>query len=444
MTKRASLLVRILVPTNLCMLIAFSTLGFLAISFSQRASSAALDSKRKGLVELVTSVAGSFFFNFDEASLKALAQAIFKDHDFPFVAFFPPDKPAPMTAACADPCPFLREGVVADDSFAAAGLTYELIEVRHQNEPIGRFGLATIRASAGRGVVVGVLSLIATLMAVQVWISWLVVRTAARRIQAAVDRLMVIGDGVLSSSDTMVELGTGLAETSTELAASIEEMSATTEELSSIAAVNATTAEEARTLSEKARVSAESGRGQTVSLVELVQRLAGDSRKIEDISVVINDISFQTNLLALNAAVEAARAGEHGRGFAVVADAVRALALKAGASASDIGRIVAASVEQLRSGQVLAASALTSQEAIARTVLEVSGMVGQISSAFKEQETGIAQVAQGLNQVDGVGQRNSTSAESIAEMSRKMANMSRELNAAVEDIRTTIAGEGAG
>ena len=48
------------------------------------------------------------------------------------------------------------------------------------------------------------------------------------------------------------------------------------------------------------------------------------SKRIEDITRVIESIAFQTNILALNAAVEAARAGEHGKGFAVVAQEVRA------------------------------------------------------------------------------------------------------------------------
>ena len=47
------------------------------------------------------------------------------------------------------------------------------------------------------------------------------------------------------------------------------------------------------------------------------------SKRIEDITRVIESIAFQTNILALNAAVEAARA-EHGKGFAVVAQEVRA------------------------------------------------------------------------------------------------------------------------
>ena len=57
-------------------------------------------------------------------------------------------------------------------------------------------------------------------------------------------------------------------------------------------------------------------------VVSTMDQITTSSRKIADITGVIDGIAFQTNILALNAAVEAARAGEQGRGFAVVASEV--------------------------------------------------------------------------------------------------------------------------
>jgi methyl-accepting chemotaxis protein len=73
---------------------------------------------------------------------------------------------------------------------------------------------------------------------------------------------------------------------------------------------------------------------------QMMKELDVRSKKINEVTNVIKEISSQTNLLALNAAIEAARAGEHGKGFSVVADEVRKLAEQSETSAATITTII--------------------------------------------------------------------------------------------------------
>ncbi|WP_254637075.1 methyl-accepting chemotaxis protein, partial [Achromobacter sp. GbtcB20] len=80
---------------------------------------------------------------------------------------------------------------------------------------------------------------------------------------------------------------------------------------------NAEHARSADVLAGSASNVAERGGAVVGQVVERMAAIDASSRRIADITAVIDGIAFQTNILALNAAVEAARAGELGRGFAV-------------------------------------------------------------------------------------------------------------------------------
>ena len=86
----------------------------------------------------------------------------------------------------------------------------------------------------------------------------------------------------------------------------------------------------------KAKEQMKSINASTVTVSQLVSKLAEQSKEIEEISKSITVITDQTNLLALNASIEAARAGEHGKGFAVVAEEVKKLAEQSKLSANAI------------------------------------------------------------------------------------------------------------
>src|SRR5690606_37252211 len=95
---------------------------------------------------------------------------------------------------------------------------------------------------------------------------------------------------------------------------------------------------------------AQAGGNIVTDAVSAMARIEQASKKISDITRVIDDIAFQTNLLALNAAVEAARAGDAGKGFAVVASEVRSLAQRSGEAAKDISGLISSSNIEVEAG----------------------------------------------------------------------------------------------
>lgn len=86
------------------------------------------------------------------------------------------------------------------------------------------------------------------------------------------------------------------------------------EQITATVKLNADNAHSATKLTQNATDIAQQGNTIVVQVVSIMGDTDDSSRKIADITSIINGIVFQTNMLALNAAVEASRAGEQGRG----------------------------------------------------------------------------------------------------------------------------------
>jgi methyl-accepting chemotaxis protein len=218
-------------------------------------------------------------------------------------------------------------------------------------------------------------------------------------------------------------------------ASSLEETAASMEELASTVKNNADNARQANALAVAASSVAERG-GQVIhKVVDTMAEINDASRKIADITSVIDGIAFQTNILALNAAVEAARAGEHGRGFAVVAAEVRNLAQRSAAAAREIKALIEDSVQRANAGGELVEQAGTTMREIVTSVRRVTDIMGEITAASTEQTAGIEQINAAVIQMDQVTQQNAALVEEAAAAAAAMEDEAMRLARAVSVFR---------
>lgn len=234
-----------------------------------------------------------------------------------------------------------------------------------------------------------------------------------------------------------------LSQAASQQAASLEETVATMEELTSMVKVNSENAKQAAALASSTREVALKGEKEISTLIESIQSISSDSKKIAEITSVIDDIAFQTNLLALNAAVEAARAGEQGKGFAVVAEAVRNLAQRSAESAKNIAALISGSVEKIERGNAQAHQGGVVLSEIVSAVKKVSDLNSEIATASEEQSHGIAQIGQAMNQLDQVTQQNAASSEEAAAAAKELTVQSETLLGSVGTLNCIVAGEDA-
>ncbi|QYM91313.1 methyl-accepting chemotaxis protein [Dickeya zeae] len=214
-------------------------------------------------------------------------------------------------------------------------------------------------------------------------------------------------------------------------AAALQETAASMEELTSTVKNNADNVRQARQISEEAQQMARQGGNITDNVVTTMQSISDSSRRIADITSVINGIAFQTNILALNAAVEAARAGEQGRGFAVVAGEVRNLAQRSAQAAKEIETLIGESVSRVDTGSTLVREAGSAMEGIISSVSRVHDLMGEISAASDEQSRGIEQIGQAVTEMDGVTQQNAALVQEASAAAASLDEQAQSLAAAV-------------
>lgn len=235
-----------------------------------------------------------------------------------------------------------------------------------------------------------------------------------------------------------VEIASGSAELSARTesqASNLEQTAAAMEQITGTVRQAAAVTGEAASQAAHAQEVARDSSAVVAGVTQTMQQITQSSGRIAEIIQVIDTISFQTNILALNAAVEAARAGAQGRGFAVVAAEVRALAQRTTLAAKEVKQLIAESGERIGSGEQQAGQAQDAMSRALRSVEGVSTLLTQISSGAHEQLTGISQVNDAVNHLDGITQQNAAVVEQFSASAAALAEQAEVVSSAVSVFR---------
>ena len=279
-------------------------------------------------------------------------------------------------------------------------------------------------------------------LVVGVLLAIFMIRSITGPINRVIAGMQAGSEQVASASGQVSSSAQQLAEGSSEQASSLEQTAASLEMMSAGAKESATNSKQANTRSQEVKAHAEKGQTAMADLNEAMEKIKNSSDETAKIIKTIDEIAFQTNLLALNAAVEAARAGDAGKGFAVVAEEVRNLAQRSAEAAKGTADLIDGAKQNSDLGVQATSDVSAILEEVVSGIVEVSSLIGGLSSTADEQARSVAEVNTAVGQMDSVTQSNAAGAEESASAAEEMSAQAGEMKSLVQDLMKIVGGAG--
>ncbi len=235
------------------------------------------------------------------------------------------------------------------------------------------------------------------------------------------------GELLSRNSDYMTSSMDILAKKANQQAASLEETAAALEEITSLTRNNAENANKMADLGETVKKSVKNGQVLASQTATSMDEINEHVNAINEAITIIDQIAFQTNILSLNAAVEAATAGEAGKGFAVVAQEVRNLASRSAEAAKEIKDLVENATTKANDGKIISDNMIKGYDELNTHISGTIDIIDDVSSASKEQMSGIEQINFTVTSLDKATQENASEAGNVSELSKEIQELATKL-----------------
>ena len=255
------------------------------------------------------------------------------------------------------------------------------------------------------------------------------------RLRTLVERIHGDAGGIRHAAQEIAAGNQDLADRTEQAAARLQQTAAHVQALTAAVRHSSDSARDAEALAGSAAEVAAQGGRIVAEVVGTMKGIEDASRRIGDITGLIDGIAFQTNILALNAAVEAARAGDAGRGFAVVASEVRALAQRSATAAREIKALISQSVERSETGTTQVAQAGSAVEAILGKVRDMSALIRAMAEQTRAEAGQTAEVGAAVQAIDAMTQQNAALVEQAAASAESLRTQAEGMDETVKAFR---------
>lgn len=268
------------------------------------------------------------------------------------------------------------------------------------------------------------------------------------------DMVQDLNEGInvlATSSEEIMAVTAQVASSTQETATAISEIATTVEEVKQTAAVAGKKSKAVLESSELTRDEAEQGqesvqatlegmeniRQQMQSVAESIMRLGEQSQAIGEIVASVSDLAEQSNLLGVNASIEAAKAGEAGKGFAVVAQEIKGLADQSKQATGQVRNILGEIQRALNKAVLLAEQSSKTVDSgynkatqsgdviqtLATRIADSTDMATQIAASSQQQEIGMDQISQAMENIRQASQDNVSGAHQVDQAARSLNDL---------------------